>query len=149
MKKCHDNIISSIHHRFSFRFLRARCYSHVISSFGNNSPARRVTNQKHLVVRYINDTIGGRHITFLVWCMSRRFAPNDGETLAGMANSYRATTLCRDLPIDGGFPFVPAAQVAVDRFGFSVPAPVRPTTAPHRTARCPRMSDCPLRLLRH
>jgi len=36
--------------------------SHVISSFGNNSPARRVTNQKHLVVLYINDTIGGRHI---------------------------------------------------------------------------------------
>jgi hypothetical protein len=42
-----------------------------------------------------------------------------------------------------------AAQVAVDRFDFSVPAPVRPTTAPHRTARCPQMSGCPLRLLRH
>ena len=46
------------------------------------------------------------NMTFLGWCMSRRFAPNDGETLAGMANSYRATTFCRDFPIDGGFSFV-------------------------------------------
>jgi hypothetical protein len=42
----------------------------------------------------------------------------------------------------------PAAQVAVDRFGFSVLASVRPTTVPNRAVRCPRMSVCPLPLLR-
>src|SRR5260370_1936937 len=44
---------------------------------------------------------------------------------------------------------MPAVQVAVDRFDFSVPAPVRPPTVPNRAVRCPRMSDCPLLLLRH
>jgi hypothetical protein len=43
----------------------------------------------------------------------------------------------------------PAAQVAVDRFDFSVLPPVRPATAPNHAARCPRMSDCLLLLLRH
>ena len=44
---------------------------------------------------------------------------------------------------------IPAAPVAVDTFDFSVLAPVRPTTAPHRTPRCPQRSDRPLLLLRH
>ena len=42
----------------------------------------------------------------------------------------------------------PAAQAAVDRFGFSALAPVRPAIVPRRTARCPRTSARLLPLLR-
>src|SRR5258708_1584903 len=54
---------------------------------------------------------------------------------------------------DAAFPrasgYTPAAQGVVDRFDFSVLASVRPTIAPRHTLRCPRTSDCLLRLRRH
>jgi hypothetical protein len=40
--------------------------------------------------------------------MSERFAPHEGETLAGMAKPYRATQLFVEIkPLDGGFLLLP------------------------------------------
>jgi hypothetical protein len=47
--------------------------------------------------------------------MSQRFAPDERETLAGMAKPYHATQLFVEIkPIDGGFLLLPLKRAGED-----------------------------------